>query len=404
MRKDIEQKRHNVVRTTIALWMMASSLQVLALTPCTNASNWYEKVSYSPDVRVGEWNGRTRESLDLARKTGYLMLWIIGARVDTSSAMNKFIGKNIGRQAFCDVVNNYGNIILCYDEYSTARDIKNGIYQYRNGSSRSQNKHPNGYAVWHNGCGDGGGWADPPPSIHLLRVDSSTNVVFHMACQTSGGSVKYETEFSPYADSIPLPNAMLFVDDQFAPVLQKYLDLFPTVRTSTAPQTHDVVDVHTFILHRQNIIFRQNVLVKDILVKEYLDNSYSPIGGLGVRLSNGTWFRDYDDKIRVVADNGNDIDLRLSMITNRTVTWQSNVPVTIRQYQTAMTTNVSTDAISAADGNTYTITETNVSMSAVGGAISVTNIPANVGHETYMRSNYVYRIGWAGDATVDIFD
>lgn len=162
--------------------------------------------------------------------------------------------------------------------------------------------------------------------------------------------------------------------------------------------------MHTFILHRQNIIFRQNVLVKDILVKEYLDNSYSPIEGLSVRLSNGTWFRDYDDKIRVVADNNNDIDLRLSSTTNRTVTWQSNVPVTIRQYQTAMTTNISTEAISAADGNTYTITETNVSMSAVGSAISVTNILANVDHETYVRSNYVYRVRWAGDAIIDIFD
>ena len=397
MHQDSEPKRHIMVRlrVVISAFLVGWAINSMALAPCTVLSNWYKAVDYAPIIKTAVWNGRIEESLDYARRTGYLVLWLVGSRQDGMEySMEKFVSQNIGRQAFCNIINNYGNIILCYSEYSLVKKLKDQIYGYTNINMNGRGTAPNGYHVWHSGCGDGGGWADPPPCLHLLRVDSSTNILFHIACeQKSLGHARYEGKFSPYASQIPTTSRMLYATDAFAVFFKKYLDMFPTVKTTTVPNNAED-GWHTFVLHRENIVFRKNLQISDILVKEALSDTWSPDEDISCTLENADWFVDHDDTINITRFETSGISTPTIQImcestNSHTIGLCADSDIRIDTYATHIYTNVVSSIVAGGDMNEYAVVDTNV-VAVNDVVIGSTNLQAYSSHHFIIEPNKNY--------------
>lgn len=429
------------MKRALSILLATIALQSYGLSP-VKVADFYKSIDHSTDIQLGEWSGRGDLCIQKAKETGYLMLWFLTS-IKSGATCEKFLKTNLCRNEFCNLINDYKYIILCCEDYgdSAVRNRKDSLYGFVSGGKILDEKtgeyvrNWNGYSVKTEKDGVIN-YCDPPPSLHLLKFDTSANIIFHV-CGTVG---KYDTKFSPYASKFPIPDGMNKNEDKFAPWLKQYLDMYPVKEQiekyenaggqsqsyvpSTTQETkhgtnytYEVVEiavtetihptVYQIALHRDNLLFRSVTMMRDILAKGRIEDVFTQFDtGLQARNSVGKWFVNHDDTVSAISSelsDGASLDILPSGNCTLMINQRVGSGFTLTGHDMNVVTNVEPNTpVVTAIGTLEMMTITNITTDVSSNSFIFSSVGRNEYVEIPMLGGKLYRISVDGNSTFDI--
>lgn len=428
-----------MIRIVSMLAVASMSITAHALSPVP-VDSFLANLDMSSDVKIATWSGRGDLCMQKAKETGYLMLWVLYEPNPMQptivlTSVKKFFENDLCRQKFCDLINDYQYIILCCENYNNTAvyNRKNAIYGYPdpnqilNESTGQYERNHNGYPV-HMG---GDSYCDHAPSIHLLKFDSSANVIFHV-CAGISYKMVYDEKFSPYASRFPIPQAMCTgtgAQDEFAPWLKLYLDMYPVAKqietygnsgahhqTAGTNYIYDVVEiavtetanptVYQIAQHRDNLLFRAVTTLTDILVKRRIEDNFSMLySTLMARNDSGKWFINHDDTLSAISSeisSGAKLQFTPIKECKLEVNQRIGSGFSLSEYGVTLITNVYNSTMKSEIGSSISVVVTNVETVVSDRAISTETHERGESVSKHVVPGRMYVLSVGGNSTFDI--